>query len=303
MSTPFIWFHTRGLTSAAGQSVFLIVATILIWALGGAILVGEGMKNVLPGHVPLIPTWLWRTLIVCIEWIVGFAAFALFSAPVRPFMTIDEKLPSFLSKAERHSSSSIMSKLNSVLIVQPPADEAWLGLAIPALAMWFNRGLGWLLSRVWKAVFIGFALGLLIFGLLFLSFFGMQKFGGDALIEGLSGPWLQKVAITSAWLVAAAFIEGLVWICLAVLGGLTLWLLGYKFTEGVALTISSEVHVEHYPAGSRWAIFCPAERIEGLHHSVYESREVQSEVAKWLREKWPSMKDSGRNDERTSTML
>ncbi|MCU1259720.1 MAG: hypothetical protein JWO80_2605, partial [Bryobacterales bacterium] len=46
-----------------------------------------------------------------------------------------------------------------------------------------------------------------------------------------------------------------------------------------------EVHVEHYPAGGPWEIFCPSKRMEGFHHSLYESPEVQEELARWLKKK------------------
>jgi hypothetical protein len=199
---------------------------------------------------------------------------------------LEERLPSILTEAEQTSSSRILKRLGSVLILQAPADEAWLGLTIPALGMWMNRGLGWILARAWKIIFISFGIGLGTF--VFLgSLIGLwQRFWPNYMPPGSTLEslriWLEPISSVALWLVYIAPIQGLVWVALALIGALTLRFLGYGFLEGIGLTISTEVHVEHYPAGGRWEIFCPSQPIKGLHHAIYESTEVQAELMKWL---------------------
>jgi hypothetical protein len=58
---------------------------------------------------------------------------------------------------------------------------------------------------------------------------------------------------------------------------------GYGLTEGFVLALSAEVYVEHYPPGGPWLMFCPSERQSGLNHFLYNSPEIQSLMAGWIK--------------------
>src|SRR4029077_9202669 len=105
------------------------------------------------------------------------------SIPLRPVQSVEEGLPSVLSQAERTSSSQIMKKLGSVLILQAPADEAWLGLTIPAFGMWLNRALGWVLSRIWKTVLVGLGIGIVLAVAFALFDKGLHRLGPDYVLR------------------------------------------------------------------------------------------------------------------------
>jgi hypothetical protein len=284
ISTPFIWFHIRDLPDAMKQSVLLVLFIGYCIALGFSILTGKAVGFLLPDELSFLSAGVWHFLRTASKWVAGIISFFIFSLPLSPVMMLDEKLPSFLTGAEKVSSSRIMARLGSVLILQPPADEAWLGLTIPALGMWINRGIGWILSRAWKSIAICGVIALLAMEGMAATIVHLSRDPrfdpSDALLN-----WSGIFFKLSAWLLVMVPAQGILWFALAVLGGLTLRFLGYGFFEGVALSISTDVHVEHYPAGGPWKIFCPSQRIVGLHHALYESPEVQVELAKWLKKK------------------
>ncbi|MCU1263501.1 MAG: hypothetical protein JWO80_6386, partial [Bryobacterales bacterium] len=279
MSTPFIWFQVRGLSSAMKQAVGLIIAIALIVALSVAMLAGKIVGAIMPDHMTFLPAGLWHVITTVTKWIAGILVFSLACMPITQIERLENTLPSVLSEAEQISSSRIMKRLGSVLILQAPADEAWLGLTIPALGMWVNRGVGWILSRAWKIIFISFGVGVLIVGAFAAFGIFLRHFNPDFRLSG-SLDWVATTIKTALWLIYIAPLQGIIWLALAVIGALTLRFLGYGMMEGIGLTIAAEVHVEHYPAGGPWEIFCPSKRMEGFHHSLYESPEVQEELAR-----------------------
>lgn len=282
MGTPFIWFQARDLSESMKQSVLVVIFVAYLIALGFGILTGKLLGALLPDSVSYLAPGLWHFLRAAFQWISGFIVFLLASTPVAPVAILDEKLPAVLTEAEQVSSSQTMERLGSVLLLQAPADEAWFGLTIPALAMWINRGIGWLLSRVWKPVIICGVVGLLTMTALIELTLHLAHSNPDSNPSELFLQRLEFASRVALWLLAIVPAQGLAWIGLSVLGGFTLQSLGYGFFEAVGLTVATEVHVEQYPAGGPWAIFCPSKRIQGFHHALYESPEVQMQLSKWL---------------------
>src|SRR5262249_46474437 len=140
--------------------------------------------------------------------------------PFAQVQKVDEGLPSVLSQAEQTSSSRIMKGLGSILILQAPADEAWLGLTIPAFAMWFNKSIGWILSRIWKTVAVGFGIGIVLAVAFVIFDKRVKSLGPDYVLRQSLVTWVVFLLKLTEVLIAIGLAQGLIWILLSLLGAL-----------------------------------------------------------------------------------
>lgn len=285
LSTPFIWSRPKNVRDIEfiGSSLATI-SLYLVSSLGAALLV---LTWLLASALALSERSIWFGLICLI------AALAITLALVacgRNFIFGRRKLLLRLSGAstgalaenDSEKFTQRLRALSSVLILQPPADEAWLSLVLPGLFMWLNRSARQMLKRVGAAVLSKLAAPLFISVLAVLTgpvllkypmHFTWKEVGGGILIG-----WF---AIGTIYLGLEALRLGIAIAC-GILGSAVLRSYGYSLMEGFVLTLGADVHVEHYPPGGPWLVYCASGNLEGLSHSLYSSLEIQVILKRWL---------------------
>jgi hypothetical protein len=284
LGTPFFWKRNREAFAGAAEALPWInagatIIRICLWC-GPALAFFWSIKRLALDY-PQFGSSFWRYRLV----LIGYFFYFISAVPAvvgdvksrRAADTLFKDLAGIAHKSANDSYSLSLGQLKSVMIVQPPADEAWLSLMLPALAIWLNQIVGASASRMTplfkrseKIVMIAYCVFFAV--ICVLAYYHRVLRWWSVVV--LFGPFLS--------IGLAALCQNILFAAIGAAGGLTMMALGFRFSEGLALMLASDIHVEQYPDGGPWSVMCPRERLKGLHHSLYESPEVCQIILNWL---------------------
>jgi len=286
MGSPFIWVRKRGLPAGVALSAKPISALLVLLALYFVLSAVFRPLALIPYDFPrepsVLPLWAWGMIVLGGVGILGLVALGLSVWALKVAWRSWSAIPTALELAEKETSPDLLAALGSFLILQSVADEAWLTLSQAAFGLWINGFARWLIAKT--TVITQFCISAFIWVALPIAVVAMAA---RPLLLGGRFEYFGRLAAVLALLVTICLfmlmcLQGIAFAIVGLLGGLLLCSFGFRFFEGFGLFLGAETHIEHYPSGGPWSIFC-ADRIEGLRHAVHESNEARNEIAKWMR--------------------